>query len=216
MNQNGSNNNDETSIGANVGEASNAQDDLTLDLDSFLRQLAEGANEAGSLDIMVSQEKLFALITRAAEVDKYRDMALRSRADYQNLTRRIARDAEESRDRRLRELFLVLAPVLESFYLASSGGSDWSQDAVIEGMKLAFGQLMEVLKNFGLERINSSGMQLDVNYHEAVAKIPTSEHPPMTIIQEIRPGFLFKGKTIRPSHVVVAVEPPSVTPEEGK
>ena len=216
MNRNNDNITDETIDGSNSVETGDEPSDLTMDLDSFLRQIAQGPSEGGSLEIMVPQEKLFTLIAAAGETEKYRDLALRARADYANYQRRIIRDAEESRERKVRELVESLIPVIESFYLASTGGPDWSKDAVVEGMKLAFGQLMDVLKRFGLERIDSSGKQLDVNYHEAVAKIPTDEHPPMTIIQEVRPGFLFKGRTIRPSHVVVAVETSNVKKTEGE
>ncbi len=178
-----------------------------FDFNDILRSIAPRTEATDSLEILIPQDKLLMLISAASDAQKFRDQALRARADYANFQRRVARDAEETQEKRLREFFMSLVPVLEAFFLALEAQKTNSSDAVFEGIKLSFDQLLEVCKKFGLEKIDPSGKQLDVNYHEAVAKIPTADYPPMTVLHEVRPGFLFKGKTLRPSHVVVAVEP---------
>jgi len=75
--------------------------------------------------------------------------------------------------------------------------------------------MMEALGRFGLSVIETKGRQFDPALHSAMLTQPSAEHPPLTILQEVRRGYRLKGRTIRPSLVIVAEqqEPPSVPGE---
>ncbi|RKY20492.1 MAG: nucleotide exchange factor GrpE [Planctomycetota bacterium] len=165
---------------------------------------AVSGTDVETLDIMISPDRLARLELAAAEAEKYRDLALRARADYDNLRKRVERDAEESRDRRLKELFESALPALESFILAFEQKGKWSEDSMVDGLHMAFDQLMEVFKRFGLERMETVGKKFDPAFHEVVETVKEEGRGPNEIVRELSPGFTFRGRTLKPSKVVVS------------
>ena len=56
----------------------------------------------------------------------------------------------------------------------------------------------------GVNPIESKGMKLDVNFHEAISQIDHPEAEPDTIIEEYQTGYLLGEKVIRHAKVIVA------------
>ena len=75
---------------------------------------------------------------------------------------------------------------------------------MVEGVELVKKKLVSILEKEGLERIEAVGQKFDPNKHEAMIQVPTNDHEEGTIVEEIRPGYAFKGQVIRPSLVKVA------------
>jgi molecular chaperone GrpE len=71
---------------------------------------------------------------------------------------------------------------------------------------MIYRQLKDVLAQEGLEAISAVGQEFDPTRHEAVAYEPGGEQPPNTIIAELRRGYTFRGKVLRPALVKVAKE----------
>jgi molecular chaperone GrpE len=65
-------------------------------------------------------------------------------------------------------------------------------------------KLVSILEKEGLERIEAVGQKFDPNKHEALMQVQAKDDEEGTIIEEIRPGYVFKGQVIRPSLVKVA------------
>jgi molecular chaperone GrpE len=60
-----------------------------------------------------------------------------------------------------------------------------------------------------LEEIDAAGKVFDPNAHEAVSQQETSEAPEGHVVQQIRKGYKFRNRLIRPAGVVVAKKPAS-------
>ncbi len=65
-------------------------------------------------------------------------------------------------------------------------------------------QLKSVLADSGLEEINAAGQAFDPNLHEAVSEEATDEVPEGHVVRQIRKGYRFRNRLIRPAGVVVA------------
>ena len=74
-------------------------------------------------------------------------------------------------------------------------------------------QFESILSSHALEPIEAAGKPFDPNKHEAVQQVPSDEHPPMTVIEEIERGFTLHDRVVRPSKVIVSSGPSEQTSE---
>jgi len=77
----------------------------------------------------------------------------------------------------------------------------------IEGIEATQRELEKVFGQHGITRIASTGLPLDPNQHQAMMEVPTDEHEPGTIVQEMQPGYMIKDRLLRPAMVGVAKKP---------
>jgi hypothetical protein len=65
-------------------------------------------------------------------------------------------------------------------------------------------ELLKVLKSEGIVKIEAIGKKFDPGLHEAVMVTQTDKCPPDTVVEELRAGYKFEGRVLRPSMVAVA------------
>jgi len=139
------------------------------------------------------------------ELDKYKDIALRSVADLDNYRKRMAREKDDAIRYANANFLERLIPILDNFDLglqaAKAGGS---QTAVIDGMTMVFKQLQEFLASCGVETIDATGEHFDPNLHEAIAQEENAEVKDGVVIRQLRKGYKLKDRLIRPANVVVS------------
>jgi|TARA_B110000116_G_scaffold256997_1_gene256744 molecular chaperone GrpE len=135
----------------------------------------------------------------AANYDRY----LRSVAELDNYRKRTVRMRTEAREDTLRDLLLQVAPVLDNLHRALNQQTQ-DADSLKQGVELICGQFNEVLKGYGLAEIEAVGQAFDPNLHEALAEVPSAEHEPGTVMEEMEKGYKLNDKVVRPSRVVVS------------
>ena len=135
----------------------------------------------------------------AANYDKY----LRAVAELDNYKKRAAKEKIDTINYGNEELIRDILPFVDSLDRAmeQTGGSD--VEAFKDGIKLIREQLLCCLKKYGLERIESAGLDFDPNFHEAMMQIHSDEHEENKIVNEIAKGYLLNGRLLRPSKVCV-------------
>ncbi len=124
----------------------------------------------------------------------------RAVADYQNLEKRVAEGRSEFTSWATTELVKKLLGVMSHFDMALSGATE--QDRLsgwFKGVELAVGQLRQVLRDEGLEQIETDG-QFDPALHEAV---DTRDGENDKILEVVERGYKLNGKIIKPARVVV-------------
>jgi molecular chaperone GrpE len=141
--------------------------------------------------------------TALEEKEKYHDLWIRARADFENYTKRVQRESEDLRRMAGSELLERILPVLDNLGRALEGDSDGP--GFREGIALITRQLAESLAAMGLEPIVAVGAPFDPVFHEAVATQKDSGQPPNTVLEEVQKGYMFKGRVLRHSMVRVAV-----------
>ncbi len=139
------------------------------------------------------------------ELEKYKDIALRSVADLDNYRKRMAREKDDAIRYANANFLERLIPILDNFDLglqaAKAGGS---QSVVIDGMTMVFKQLQEFLASCGVETIDATGEHFDPNLHEAIAQEENAEVEEGVVIRQLRKGYKLKDRLIRPANVVVS------------
>ena len=143
-----------------------------------------------------------------ADLDRFRDLAMRSQADFENYKKRCVREKEEAIKYANRSLLEKLAPIVDNFELGLGAARDESEKSPIySGMTLVLKQLTDFLADNGLQPVEAVGQKFDPNLHEAIAHEPNNEVPEETVIRQTRRGYRFKDRLLRPSTVVVSSGP---------
>jgi len=68
-------------------------------------------------------------------------------------------------------------------------------------------QLRTVLTDAGLEEVDAANKAFDPNWHEAVSQQESAEVPEGHVLQQLRKGYKFRDRLLRPASVVVAKAP---------
>jgi len=143
-----------------------------------------------------------------ADLDRFRDLALRSQADFENYKKRAAREKEEAIKYANSALLEKLIGIVDNFELGlEAARGEGKGSPVFSGMSMVLKQLMDFLADQGLQPIDATGQKFDPNLHEAIAHEPTAEVPEGVVIRQTRRGYRMKDRLLRPSSVVVSSGP---------
>ena len=139
-----------------------------------------------------------------ADLDRFRDLALRSQADFENYKKRAAREKEDAVKYANSSLLQRLVSILDNFELGlAAAKTEGEHSPIYSGMVLVQKQLNDLLEENGLQAIEAEGKKFDPNLHEAIAHEP-SESAEETVIRQARRGYRFKDRLLRPARVVVS------------
>lgn len=140
-----------------------------------------------------------------ADLDRFRDLAMRSQADFDNYKKRCAREKEDAIKYANSSLLERLLPIVDNFELGlSAARGEGEQSPIYAGMSLVLKQITDFLAENGLQPIDSVGQQFDPNLHDALAHEPSDAVPENHVIRQTRRGYRFKDRLLRPSSVVVS------------
>jgi molecular chaperone GrpE len=146
----------------------------------LMRELDEARQEAGEL--MGNLQRI------AAEFDNYR--------------KRTERDQLENVQRASQRVIQSLLPTLDSFDAAMAiEATTETESRMLEGMRGTHALLLEALQDEGFEPIVAQGEPFDPAVHEAVSMVPGDGEQVVT--EELRKGYVMRGRVIRPSLVIV-------------
>ena len=139
---------------------------------------------------------------RAAE--EYLERLKYLQADFENYKRRIAREMPLMSEAGVKRIVTELLTVLDELDCAlASARALNGNGSIVEGVEMVDKKLFSILEKEGLTRIVAVGQRFDPNKHEALMKTSTNDFEEGVIVEEIRPGYMFKGQVIRPSMVKV-------------
>ena len=160
--------------GAEAGDAGGEQaQDPAAELEALKKQLAEGAERMKRLQ-----------------------------ADFENFRRRTRQEKEELSNMVVQDFIKELLPMLDNFDRAMAAEAT---DAAKfqQGVEMIYNQLTEILKNKGMELIDTKDAKFDPNFHQAVMRVENPDLEDEAIAMELQKGYMVKGKVIRPSMVQV-------------
>src|SRR3954452_11877861 len=140
-----------------------------------------------------------------ADLDRFRDLAMRTQADFENYKKRCAREKEDAIKYANSSLLERLLPIIDNFELGlSAARGQGEQSPIYAGMNLVLKQMDDFLADNGAQLIEAVGQKFDPNLHEAIAHEPSDAVPENHIIRQTRRGYRFKDRLLRPSSVVVS------------
>lgn len=128
--------------------------------------------------------------------DEYLDALRRNQADFENYRKRAAKQVADDAARAVEGLVEKLLPVLDACDAAVHHGAT--------EVEPVYAALLGALEKEGLVRVAPHDEAFDPNVHEAVMHEPADEDQTGTVVSDVmRPGYLWKGRVVRPAMVKV-------------
>ena len=134
-----------------------------------------------------------------------REQLLRLKAEFDNTRKRLEKDTQEAVKFANEKIIAEIIPIADNFeraLLSLAQGHDPAK--VKDGLVIAKDELNKILKQNGVQVIQSVGMPFDPNLHEAVAVVEDGKAEDGTVVDEVQKGFMLNGRLIRPSRVRIA------------
>jgi molecular chaperone GrpE len=129
----------------------------------------------------------------------------RERADFLNYKREELERMEEILKYANEELILKILPILDNFEIVTKRlPEDLKNNENVKGILQIKNQILNFLKEQGVEEIKSVGERFNPNFHEVVEEVKVENKEPGTIIEEIQKGYKINGRLLRPAKVKVA------------
>lgn len=167
--------------------------------DSSTPNEEESAGEAEQLKQKIEQLQ--------KDVETYKDAFLRKAADFENYKRRTENEHANIIKYSGESILVKLLPIIDDFERSLLHLENYKDtESIKNGVKLIYDNLMKILAQQGVKKIESVGKPFDVHYHEAMLmkKTPPGEAEPHTVLEEIQTGYQYKDKVIRHAKVVVS------------
>ena len=138
-----------------------------------------------------------------AERDEYLDSLQRMKAEFENYRRRSERDRSALLRAGVRDLVIELLPVMDNLERAvvAMEGHD---PQVVAGVEMVRAHLSSLLEGRGVSEIETEALPFDPSVHEAVAQVPSPDHPEGTVVAVVEKGYRLDDVICRPAKVVVA------------
>lgn len=154
--------------------------------------------------VVLSCQEYDSLKSKAAEAEDYRDKYLRAHAEFENARKRIERDKIEFLNYANDRLIVEFLPILDNLEAAEKHIKEAKDfKAVREGVDIIQAQIQKFLKDIGVEKIKVLNEKFDPHKHEAIEVEESEGKEDGTIIAELKPGYQFNGRLLRPASVKI-------------
>jgi molecular chaperone GrpE len=150
-------------------------------------------------------ENLDELRSKAAERDAFKDLAQRTRAEFENYQKRNQRERDQERVYLQGQLLLEVLPVLDNLERATAAAQQAGEKGpLVQGVAMVHQQFLDLLKRHGVTPIEAAGKPFDAALHQALAHQPVPGKPANTVVQVVEQGYAHKDRVLRPAKVIVS------------
>jgi molecular chaperone GrpE len=169
-----------------------------------LQSNGEESNQEEETAEQVAREKEEMIHTLQDNVNRLQEQMKYLQADFENYRKRMANERalveEEIRSRYAMEMISIKED-LERM-MSKEAPPDTQNFSM--ALQLILKRVNAWLESSGVQEIEAVGKTFDPHLHEAVSFIQTKDQPDMSVVTELRKGYLLDGKVVRPSMVEVA------------
>jgi len=162
---------------------------------------SETSTELQSKDAPSKDSGAIARIDLQQFVEK--EAYLRLAADFENFRRRAVKDRQDAEKSGREKILRGFLEILDNLDRGLSQATDES-GPLADGIRMVLSQVDTWLKSEGLFRVESVGQVFDPAVHEAISQESSLEVPSGTIIREIRRGYRWADRLLRPAAVIVS------------
>ena len=155
---------------------------------------------------LTNEEKLQKELDEANEkIAMLEDRYLRQIAEFDNYRKRTMKEKAELIKNGGERTIEAILPVLDDFERALNNmAKDENAAEAMKGVELIYNKFIGILKQNGLQKIETEGADFDTDYHEAIAMVPTpDESLKGKVLDCVQTGYTLNDKVIR--HAKVAV-----------
>jgi molecular chaperone GrpE len=163
--------------------------------------------ETESISTVNDDNNIERIKTLEAEINQYKELALRKAAEFENYKRRTENDQLNLLKYAAESFIIKLLPTVDDFERSILHmNDDIDVSKIKEGIQLVYNKLLKTLDEQGVKKIESVGKPFSVEYHEALMQRPDASVPSHTVLDELETGYMYKDRVIRHSKVIVSEE----------
>ncbi|MBA3707869.1 MAG: nucleotide exchange factor GrpE [Planctomycetes bacterium] len=137
------------------------------------------------------------------EVADWKERCLRSQAEFDNVRKRLRKEADEAGTRAIARFVKPILNELDNLERALGSATPEAFNEFAQGVTMIRENLRSALANAGIEEVPAEGA-FDPSLHEAIAEEERDDIPRGHIAKVHRPGFRLKDQLVRSAQVVVA------------
>ena len=192
----------ENAAGAEESAASREEAQVSAEEAAGAEVQAEAGNDEAAVEAEAEQDPAAEAEALKVQLAEGAERMKRLQADFENFRRRTRQEKEELSNMVVQDFIKELLPMLDNFDRAMAAEAT---DAAKfqQGVEMIYNQLTEILKNKGMELIDTKDAKFDPNFHQAVMRVENPDLEDEAIAMELQKGYMVKGKVIRPSMVQV-------------
>ncbi|HAK89211.1 MAG: nucleotide exchange factor GrpE [Nitrospirae bacterium GWC2_46_6] len=139
-----------------------------------------------------------------AELADAKDKYLRLYAEFENYKRKVQKDKEELIKYSNESLMYEILPALDNLEMALRHSEGGNSEPLAKGVENTLREMNRILEKFGLTAIEAMGKPFDPAYHHAMSQIERDDMDNNTVVEELRKGYIYNEKVLRPSLVAVS------------
>lgn len=137
-----------------------------------------------------------------AELEKNKDLLLRTAAEFDNYKKRTEKEKVFTAEYAKASVMKTLLPILDNAERANE--FEQGTEQYNKGIELIVKQLSDLSGKLGLVEIGAVGETFDPNLHEAIMHIEDENLGENVIAQVLQKGYKFGDTVVRPAMVQVA------------
>lgn len=193
--------------GQTTEEEMNAQASEAQPQDNNNSNNEEVSDELAALEA----EELIAHIKKVqAKADENWDIALRTKAEMENVRRRTEKEVFNARKYGIEKMVSEILPVKDSMEMGLKAAieldtEDEAVHKIREGMELTLKMMNDALAKIGVKEIDpQEGEPFNADFHQAMSMQEVPGRDPNTIVAVVQKGYTLNERLIRPAMVMVA------------
>ncbi len=165
---------------------------------------ADASETESTLDPL--EELKQALVAERERADENYDLALRTKAEMENLRKRSAAEVDKARKFALEKFAIEMVAVRDSLEMGLDAANKEDADvaSIREGTDLTLKMLSSAFEKFQVEQVDPAGEVFNPELHQAMGMQESSEHAPNTVMLVMQKGYTLNGRLIRPAMVMVS------------
>jgi molecular chaperone GrpE len=170
-------------------------------------------DDVASADIAREAAQIAALHEEIAEL---KERYLRASAETENVRKRAEREKNDATQFAFQKFARDLLSVVDNFSRAFDAMKPEVREAmppeaqsVFAGIEATQRELTSILERNGVKRIEAKGQRFNPNLHQAIAEVPSRDHPAGTVIEVVQQGYVIGERLLRAAMVAVATQPPA-------
>lgn len=174
--------------------------------------------EGDSSTCTCCQEQLDQTETQEAEIQKWKDLAMRSQAEMENLRKRTQIDIEKANRYATTSFAKELLGVADCL----AGAIDFARKEIdelkgkdkeclpflenlLKGVEMTQKQLKTAFERQGIQKMETANVVFDPNLHKVIQEVEDETKEPGTIVQELQSGYtIFGDRVLREAMVIVS------------
>ncbi|MCP5391301.1 MAG: nucleotide exchange factor GrpE [Sphingomonadaceae bacterium] len=146
------------------------------------------------------------------DLEAAKQETLYAKAEAQNIRRRAEKDIADARAYAATGFARDILSVADNLGRAIDAvpaelREDDKFKGLVAGIEATQREIDKVFGQHGISRIAAMGLPLDPNQHQAMMEIPSADHEPGTVVQEMQAGYMIRDRLLRPAMVGVAKKP---------